>query len=176
MNASSLVVEWSWLHGERNASSSSSDEEVSEILRKIASDAGYLEGEISVAIVDDQTMHQLNSRHLQHDYTTDILSFLLGDGERLEGELIACWDVARRVAEQGGWNVHWELLLYLIHGMLHLVGYDDHDPIGLEKMKRAECIYLQLAGCPISHLEGLERFPREHDSAVPGNESQEPHR
>lgn len=172
MRASSLVVEWSWLHGEKDASWS--DEGTSEILRKVASDAGYLQGEISVAIVDDQTMHQLNARHLQHDYTTDSLSFLLGDGERLEGELVACWDVARRVAEQGGWNVHWELLLYLIHGMLHLVGHDDHDPIGLEKMKRAEYHYLKMAGCPTAQLDGMERFSEAHHTAASAEESQEP--
>lgn len=172
MSASSLVVEWSWLHGERDANRS--DEEVSKILRKIASDAGYLEGEISVAIVDDQKMQQLNACHLQHHYTTDILSFLLGDGERLDGELIACWDVARRVAEQEGWDAHWELMLYLIHGMLHLVGHDDHDPVGLEKMKRSEYHYLNLAGCPIAQLDGMDRFFVGPDAAATGDESQEP--
>lgn len=172
MTDSAMVVEWSWLHGERDASWS--NEEVSEILRKIAGDAGYRQCEISVAIVDDQTMHQLNARHLQHHYTTDSLSFLLGDGERLEAEVIACWDVAKRVAEQEGWTAHWELMLYLIHGMLHLLGYDDHDPAGLEKMKRAEYHYLKLAGCPTAYLDGMERFTWGHDIPTSGNDSQEP--
>jgi probable rRNA maturation factor len=174
MRTPSLVVDWSWLHGVQDASWD--DEKISEILRTIARDAGYLEGEISVAIVDDQTMHQLNARHLQHHYTTDSLSFLLGAGERLEGELIACRDVARRVAEQGGWSAHWELLLYLIHGMLHLVGYDDHEPIGLEKMKRSEYHYLKMAGCPDAQLDGMERFSGAHDAASSVDEIQEPHR
>lgn len=174
MSTSSLVVEWSWLYGERDVRWS--DEGISEILRKIARDAGYLEGEISIAIVDDQTMHQLNARHLQHHYTTDSLSFLLGDGERLEGELIACWDVARRVAEQGGWDSHWELLLYLIHGMLHLIGHDDHDPIALEKMKGSEYHYLKMAGCSVAQLEVMERFQEAHHAAISKDEKQDPHR
>ena len=88
--------------------------------------AGIAEAEVSVAIVDDPTIHRLNADFLQHDYPTDVLSFLLErDGDRLDGEIIASADTAIRNAAEFSWPAADELLLYVIHGALHLVGFDD---------------------------------------------------
>jgi probable rRNA maturation factor len=95
---------------------------------------------ISIAIVDDVTLRQLNVRHLNHDYDTDVLSFLLecdggesvddgatprGRGKRIEGEVIASADMAARMAPDYQWRPIDELTLYIVHGLLHLAGYDD---------------------------------------------------
>ena len=100
--------------------------------------------EISVALVDNETIHRLNREYLNHDYATDVLSFLLecdqeipdaspaeppethrGQGKRLEGEVIISTETARQDAKDFGWSPREEVVLYLIHGLLHLVGYDD---------------------------------------------------
>ena len=104
---------------------------------------------VSLAIVDDRTIHRLNQRYLQHDYPTDVLSFLLDDNPlSLEGEVIVSAETACRVADSFAWSPGRELLLYVIHGTLHLVGYDDHDPIERRRMRSREREYLVQLGCP----------------------------
>ncbi|GIW95613.1 MAG: hypothetical protein KatS3mg110_3654 [Pirellulaceae bacterium] len=118
---------------------------VRRVVGTIMADAGVQYGELSLAVVDDAQMYQLNSRYLEHNYTTDVLSFRLDEGQHpgwLDGEVIACGDTARREAERIGWGVADELLLYFIHGCLHLVGYEDADPAQRRRMRRAECYYL----------------------------------
>jgi probable rRNA maturation factor len=101
--------------------------------------AGVASGEVSIAVVDDAEMHALNRQHLKHDYPTDVLSFLLErDGDRLEGEIVVSADYAAAEAERHGWPAENELLLYAVHGALHLVGYDDTSPAAAEAMRRQE--------------------------------------
>lgn len=118
--------------------------------------------DISVAIVNDERMHQLNLNHLGHDDTTDVLSFLLdcsaeaassadphqppGRGKRLDGELVVCAETAEREAAQFGWETGDELLLYVVHGVLHLCGYDDASDADRERMRCREVDILQIRG------------------------------
>ncbi len=86
----------------------------------------------SISIVDDETIRQLNRQHLGHDWETDVISFVFEslqqtDGRHVDGELIASLDTARRLSPRAGWNTADELLLYCIHGLLHLAGLDDLD-------------------------------------------------
>ena len=114
-----------------------------ERLRAIAADLLRYEevasAEISVALIDGGTMRELNRQHLDHDYDTDVLSFLLecdepteprsdaprGSGKMIDGEVLVSTDVAAKAAGDFGWSVENEVTLYLVHGLLHLVGYDD---------------------------------------------------
>lgn len=95
--------------------------------------------EISLAVVDDPAIHALNRRYLNHDEPTDVLSFVLEAGAgRLEGEIIVSADTAAASAPRFGWTAADELLLYVIHGALHLVGYDDLDAEARLEMRRQE--------------------------------------
>ncbi len=101
--------------------------------------------QIGVSIVDDPTIHQLNRKWLDHDYATDVLSFPLSwENDFLEGEIVASADTAKTSALRFSWKEDDELLLYIIHGALHLVGYDDHSPGDLEKMRAEERKFLAL--------------------------------
>ncbi len=93
----------------------------------------------SVAIVDDATIHDLNRERLGHDWPTDVISFVFeNDSGRVEGEVIASSDMASRVCTAAGWSQKDELLLYVIHGMLHLAGLDDIVPEDQLAMRSAE--------------------------------------
>lgn len=110
---------------------------------------------ISLAVVDDPTMHDLNRKYLQHDYPTDVLSFVLEDDEdRLEGEIIISADYAAREAIQFGWTAQDEMLLYIIHGTLHLVGYDDLEPDLKAEMRAKEREYLAKFGLAPQYDDG----------------------
>jgi probable rRNA maturation factor len=114
-------------------------------VRLVLQDAGIRSAEISIALVSDERMQELNRRYLQHDYPTDVLSFVLDHdaaARSLDGEIIASSDYAAREAARYGWTTDDELLLYVIHGCLHLVGYDDTTPEDKETMRQAEAKYL----------------------------------
>ncbi|MCH2181688.1 MAG: rRNA maturation RNase YbeY [Mariniblastus sp.] len=136
-----------------------------QIACEILSDHDWSHTEISIAIVDDPTIHELNSRYLDHDYATDVLSFPFErdiDARRLSGEVIASADTASRVAAELGSTPQDELLLYVIHGLLHLIGYDDKREDDRQVMRTEERRYMNRAGA--SYLA-----PGEPDS--PGGEA-----
>jgi probable rRNA maturation factor len=118
-----------------------------EAAQSILREAGFTAGSLSIAVVDDPTIHELNRQFLEHDYPTDVLSFLLEqDGKRIEGEVVASADTACRTAAQLGVPPEDELLLYVIHGSLHIVGHDDGDDAQRAEMRVAERKYLALFG------------------------------
>ncbi len=115
---------------------------------------------LSIAVVDDPTIHELNRRYLQHDYPTDVLSFVLErEADYLEGEVVVSSDTA--VAQAAGYGLQPldELLLYVMHGVLHLVGFDDKSPDMRQQMRCAERRYLEELGIV------LEESKVEHDPA-----------
>jgi probable rRNA maturation factor len=87
---------------------------------------------VSIAVVTDPAMRRINRRFLGHDYATDVVSFPLGTD--LFGELVISADTARREATVRGIPVEEELLRYVAHGLLHLLGYDDHAPSDRKRM------------------------------------------
>jgi probable rRNA maturation factor len=117
--------------------------------RQVLKQAGIRTGEISIAVVTDERIHELNRQYLQHDYPTDVLSFVLDHDPaagRLDGQIIVSADYAAREAQRFGWTVEDELLLYVIHGSLHLVGHDDQSPAGSAAMRAAETQHLASFG------------------------------
>ncbi len=113
----------------------------------ILKDHGPASADISIAIVDDPTIHALNRQYLQHDYPTDVLSFVLEEPPpRLEGEVIVSADTAIAQAGEYGTSPANEVLLYVIHGVLHLVGFDDQSTESREQMRCAEHVYLKQFG------------------------------
>jgi len=116
-------------------------------VRSVLEDSAYQTASISIALVDDPTIHRLNRQYLQHDYPTDILSFFLDATEtHLEGELIASSETAIRNAAEYDWPATDELQLYLIHGALHLIGYRDKSADESAAMVAAEKVHLKKLG------------------------------
>jgi probable rRNA maturation factor len=119
---------------------------------------GGVEGEIEVAIIDDPAIRRLNRQHLDHDWETDVISFpyclepIDEQSSRyvVQGELIVSWQTAVREAPRTGWPPLTELILYAIHGTLHLVGMEDHNPSARQKMRDAEVRVLSML-CPTGY-------------------------
>src|SRR5690606_29065753 len=87
---------------------------------------GYQRGEVSVAVIGDKAIHQINRQYLKHDEPTDVISFVFerADGA-IDGEIVVSADTAAAQAARFGWKIENELALYAVHGALHLAGYDD---------------------------------------------------
>jgi probable rRNA maturation factor len=97
--------------------------------------------QLSIALVNDTTMSQLHQKYLAIAQPTDVLTFELDHDARgrvMAGEVIICVPEARRKARQRDSTVEKELLLYALHGMLHLSGFDDRTASGYRTMHRKE--------------------------------------
>jgi probable rRNA maturation factor len=120
---------------------------LSAAVRNVLIEGGIRGGRISIAVVDDPTIHGLNRQFLEHDYPTDVLSFLLEESpRRFEGEIVVSADTAANRAPDYAWLPADELLLYVIHGALHLVGLDDHKPRDRAAMRAKERDHLARLG------------------------------
>ncbi|MFI4915431.1 MAG: rRNA maturation RNase YbeY [Phycisphaerales bacterium JB060] len=100
-------------------------------------------GELRVRLVGDVEMAAAHERHLGNPTTTDVMTFDLADGAAARGEpvdadLLVCVDEAARVADEHGHQIERELLLYIVHGLLHCLGYDDHDEAAYAQMHALE--------------------------------------
>jgi len=91
--------------------------------------------EVDIAIVTSRRIAALNRRYLQHAGSTDVLSFdLSAPGAGMMVQVIVCADVAVREARSRRTGAQRELMLYIVHGLLHVMGYDDTSPQAAEKM------------------------------------------
>ena len=86
--------------------------------------------ELSVLLVDDDEIRELNKNYLNRDYATDVISFSMHEGDFPElndymlGDVVVSLDNAKEYAEKKGVPFENEVLFLLIHGILHLTGYD----------------------------------------------------
>lgn len=112
---------------------------------------------LSLVLVGDATMSRLHERFLNIAGPTDVLTFELDydtRGRVTNGEVIICVPEARRQARKHGTKVEHELLLYCVHGLLHLTGHDDLDDASHRKMHRAEDRILTAIGVgPVFHAQ-----------------------
>jgi probable rRNA maturation factor len=97
---------------------------------------------VSVVFVDDRYMTRINRMYLRHQGTTDVISFPLGEKGTTEGEVYVNLDSAFRQARDYGVSYACESMRLVIHGMLHLVGYDDRTATGRARMRQREDWYV----------------------------------
>lgn len=108
--------------------------------------------EINIAVVDNAEIHETNRKYLQHDFATDVITFPLNDsGDPLEGDIMVSAEMAIEMAPKYNWTASDELLLYIVHGALHLAGYDDIDSNDRETMREMESRYLKRLGLDTDH-------------------------
>lgn len=124
----------------------------------------FARGEVTVAFVDNATIRNLNLRHLGRDRTTDVLAFPLLPGtpsgtDRLLGEVVVSVEMAARQAPRWGNSVEDEAALYAIHGLLHLLGYDDRDAASRAVMRSRERRYAPRSVVPRRDANRRPRRP-----------------
>ena len=92
---------------------------------------------IDVHYVGEKEITRLNEQFLEHEGSTDVITFDYG-GDVTQAEIYICVDEAVKQAAEFGTTAQMELVRYLVHGLLHLRGYDDGTPAQRKKMKRVE--------------------------------------
>ncbi len=153
------------LHIEVSGGPDGMERDIRDAARRAIRSQAYTQGTLEIAIVGDTEMRRQHEMWMRLDTPTDVLSFDLRDdvdavpqaqqslqslqptsrktrrtdpGRSVDGQLIVCKSVARRRARARGSDWRAELLLYVVHGCLHLCGHDDHDPDAAAKMHEQE--------------------------------------
>ncbi|MCR5003368.1 MAG: rRNA maturation RNase YbeY [Bacteroidales bacterium] len=101
-------------------------------------------GDISIIFCSDNYILDVNMKYLQHDYFTDIITFDYCEGNKMSGDLFISVDSVRENALFYGTEFENELNRVIVHGLLHLIGYDDHTEEEQKIMRSKENYYLQL--------------------------------
>lgn len=119
---------------------------------------GYPASELSITIVSDAGIRRINRDYLDKDRPTNVISFAMQEGEfaelnsQLLGDVVISADTAAREAEEGGLPFHARFCFLLLHGILHLTGFD-HERSGPAAARRMEAKERELFG--MLEKEGL---------------------
>jgi len=101
-------------------------------------------GDINIIFCSDNYILDVNMKYLQHDYFTDIITFDYCEKDILSGDLFISIDSVRENALFYGTEFPEELNRVMVHGVLHLIGYDDHTEEDIKTMRSKENYYLDL--------------------------------
>ena len=101
-------------------------------------------GAINIIFCSDNYILDVNMKYLQHDYFTDIITFDYCEKDILSGDLFISIDSVRENAQFYGTEFVEELNRVMVHGLLHLIGYDDHTEADIAVMRQKENYYLQM--------------------------------
>ena len=116
------------------------------VLEILGNEGAVAIGRVAIRVVDDAEMDRLHQRHSGIAGTTDVLTFVEEEPGGLGVDLVACIDEAHRRADDLGHDASREILLYAVHGVLHGLGHDDHDPDAHARMHAEEDRLLELVG------------------------------
>lgn len=143
------------------------DSEIHGLVDQVLRRYGIEHAHLSIAVLDDDAMRATHRRHLDRDITTDVISFGYAQGDRtVEGEVLANGAMAQRIAASHGWSPANELRLYLVHGLLHLIGFDDVTPDGRREMFEEQRLILESLGIATAEVaQALELHGDEEDPA-----------
>jgi len=116
------------------------DREIVELFQSLAKKTaeleGYSQGEISFALVNNETIQELNKKYREKDSPTDVLSFSMDD--EIWGDIVISTEKVIEQAEEYGHSVKRELSFLIVHGILHLLGYDHQTPGERAEMRQKE--------------------------------------
>jgi len=101
-------------------------------------------GDINIIFCSDNYILDINQKYLQHSYFTDIITFDYCEGDFLSGDLFISIDSVRENSIDYKTEFPDELNRVIVHGLLHLIGYDDHSEEDIKTMRKKENYYLSL--------------------------------
>jgi probable rRNA maturation factor len=117
---------------------------VKKIIEKVISEEGKVSGDLNFIITDDKSLKEINVEFLKHNYFTDVISFDNGTGTVLAGEIYISLETVIENANNYNVSLNQEFIRVMIHGVLHLCGYDDKTAVEKSKMRAREDYWLEL--------------------------------
>lgn len=107
-------------------------------LEQISTSHGLRLRQVHFYLLSDEELREINRSHLNHDYYTDIITFPYHNGKRIDADIFISLDRVTDNASKENESIEREMARVIIHGVLHLCGYEDHDEKEKKKMRQAE--------------------------------------
>ena len=115
------------------------------IIKEVVAKEGKISGDLNFIITSDQNLKQINIEFLEHDYFTDVISFNYNNGNLISGEVYISLERITENALNYNVSLKEELLRVIIHGVLHLVGYNDSNEEERSEMRKLEDFWIESA-------------------------------
>ncbi|MBA4322209.1 MAG: rRNA maturation RNase YbeY [Odoribacter sp.] len=117
---------------------------IRKFIEKVISEERRISGDLNFIITDDKSLKEINAEFLQHNYFTDVICFDNSVGEVLSGEVYISLETVKLNAVNYDVSLENEIKRVLIHGVLHLCGYDDKEAVAREEMRTREDFWLSV--------------------------------
>ncbi len=115
---------------------------VRKVIEKVISEKNKISNDLNFIITKDETLRKINIQFLGHDYNTDVISFNYNSGNVINGEIYISIETVKRNAESYNVNLTSEVKRVFIHGLLHILGYDDKTGKQRNEMNKMEDMWL----------------------------------
>lgn len=117
-------------------------EQIKELVKKVCAEFGIVRAAVSLSVIGDEEITGINKKFLNHNYSTDVISFDLSDESTGSSyrvfDIIVNQQKAQRESEKLGHPPASELALYITHGLLHNLGFDDANSRKAQEMQNEE--------------------------------------
>lgn len=134
-----------------------SDEQVGRTVEAAALAGGVSHAQVHIVLCDDEEIAGVHDEFFDDPTPTDVITFPINGtgqkGDPIVGEIMVSVETAARAAAEQGHDATVETLLYVVHGVLHLAGFDDRTPADRVKMRKLERVALQELGLSVQNFE-----------------------